>query len=215
MHLCRFARVGEGKMRSRSAQQDQWLESSTLLPAERIAMNPCRASRARNAVQAAHKKLDMTHEYHATVEWHRQGVAFVDGRYSRGHVWRFDGGVDVPASSAPSNVPLPYSVGAAVDPEEALVAAASSCHMLFFLSFAAKQGLVIHRYSDEAIGSMTRNDSDKLYLSKIVLNPDVTFYVGTSERVLDAIHHRAHEECYIANSVKAEIIVRTKRLRQA
>jgi organic hydroperoxide reductase OsmC/OhrA len=159
----------------------------------------------------------MTHEYHATVEWKRQGVAFVDSRYSRGHVWRFDGGVEVPASSAPSSVPLPYSVAAAVDPEEALVAAVSSCHMLFFLAFAAKQGLVIDRYLDEPIGSMERNEHNKLYISKIVLRPDVTFSGTTqpSEHELDALHHRAHEECYIANSVKAEIIVRPKRLDHA
>lgn len=155
-------------------------------------------------------KLDMTHEYHATVEWQRQGVAFVDSKYSRGHVWRFDGGVEVPASSAPSSVPLPYSVAAAVDPEEALVAAVSSCHMLFFLSFAAKQGFVIDRYLDEALGAMTRNDRDKLYVSKIVLNPNVTFRGSKrpNEQELDALHQRAHEECYIANSVKAEIIVK-------
>ena len=155
----------------------------------------------------------MTHEYHATVEWHRQGVAFIDNRYNRGHVWRFDEGVEVPASSAPSSVPLPYSVAAAVDPEEALVAAVSSCHMLFFLSFAAKQGFVIDRYLDEAIGTMARNDGGKLYVSKIELNPDVTFSGSKqpNEHELDELHHHSHEECYIANSVKAEIIVRPKR----
>jgi organic hydroperoxide reductase OsmC/OhrA len=163
------------------------------------------------------RKLDMTHEYRATVEWQRRGVVFVDNKYSRGHVWRFDGGVEVPASSAPSSVPLPYSVAVAVGPEEALVAATSSCHELFFLSFAAKQGLVIDRYLDEAVGTMARNDRDKPYISKIVLNPDVTFRGNKqpSEQELDALHHRAHEECYIANSVKAEIIVRPKRLHQA
>ncbi|HEX7924436.1 MAG TPA: OsmC family protein [Bradyrhizobium sp.] len=155
----------------------------------------------------------MTHEYHARVEWQRQGVAFIDNKYSRGHVWRFDGGLEVVASSAPSSVPLPYSVAAAVDPEEALVAAVSSCHMLFFLSFAAKQGFVIDRYLDEAIGTMAPNDAGKLYVSNIVLNPDVTFCGSKQpgEPELDALHHRAHEECYIANSVKAEIIVRSKR----
>lgn len=184
--------------------------------AERVAMNPRPTCRVMLS-PTAHRKLNMTDEYHATVEWHRQGDVFVDSRYSRGHVWRFDGGVEVPASSAPSGGPVPYSVAAAVDPEEALVAAVSSCHMLFFLSFAARQGFVIDRYLDEAIGSMARNDSDKLYLSKITLNPDVTFQGSKqpSEHELDSIHHRAHEECYIANSVKAEIIVRPKRLRRA
>jgi len=156
----------------------------------------------------------MTHEYRTTVEWNRQGAAFVDNKYSRGHVWLFDGGVEVPASSAPSSVPLPYSVATAVDPEEALVAAASSCHMLTFLSIAAKQGFVIDRYLDEAMGSMSPNDRDQLYVSKIVLSPDVTFSGSKqpSGHELDALHHRAHEECYIANSVKADIIVRPKRL---
>jgi organic hydroperoxide reductase OsmC/OhrA len=160
----------------------------------------------------------MTHEYRATVEWKRRDVAFVDNKYSRGHVWRFDAGVEVLASSAPASVPLPYSVAAAVDPEEALVAATSSCHMLFFLDFAAKQGFVVDRYLDEAICSMSRNDHDKLYVSEIVLSPpDVTFGGSKqpSEYELDALHHRAHEECYIANSVKAQIIVRPKRLDQA
>jgi organic hydroperoxide reductase OsmC/OhrA len=162
------------------------------------------------------RKPHVTHEYHATVEWQRQGAVFVDNRYSRGHVWRLDGGVEVPASSAPSSVPLPHSIAAAVDPEEALVAAVSSCHMLFFLSFAAKQGFVVDRYLDEAIGEMAHNERNRLYVSKIELNPDVTF-AGTkypSEAELDALHHHAHEDCYIANSVKAEIIVRPKRLHQ-
>lgn len=154
----------------------------------------------------------MTHQYHATVEWQRQGASFVDGKYSRGHVWHFDGGIEVLASSAPSSVPLPYSLAAAVDPEEALVAAVSSCHMLFFLDFAAKQDFIVERYMDEAIGTMARNDRNRLYVSKIVLNPDVTFRgkKQPTELELDALHHRAHEECYIANSVKAEIIVRSK-----
>jgi organic hydroperoxide reductase OsmC/OhrA len=154
----------------------------------------------------------MPHDYHATVEWKQQGVAFTDNKYSRGHVWRFDGGIEVPASSAPSSVRVPYSVAAAVDPEEALVAAVSSCHMLFFLAFAAKQGFIVERYLDEAMGSMTPNDRGKLYVSKIVLRPEVTF--GGSKQPstdeLDALHHHAHEECYIANSVRAEIIVTPK-----
>jgi len=158
----------------------------------------------------------MSHEYHATVEWQRQGVAFVDNKYSRGHVWRFDGGVEVPASSAPSSVPLPYSIAAAVDPEEALVAAVSSCHMLFFLSFAAKEGFIVDRYLDDAIGAMARNNHDRLYVSDIVLSPAVTFSGNKqpSQQDVDAMHHHAHEECYIANSVKAQITVRPKRLHQ-
>src|SRR5918992_1202143 len=100
----------------------------------------------------------MAHEYRATVCWTREdGAAFTDGRYSRGHVWRFDGGLEVPASSAPASVPPPFSRPDAVDPEEAFVAALSSCHMLFFLFFAAKAGFRIDRYTDEAIGEMGKN----------------------------------------------------------
>jgi len=159
----------------------------------------------------------MAHDYHATVEWKRDGAAFLDNKYSRGHAWRFDGGIEVPGSSAPSSVPLPYSVAAAVDPEEALVAATSSCHMLFFLFFAAKQGFVVDRYVDDAIGSMTRNEHGKLYISKIVLRPDVTFSGSKqpSKDELDALHHHAHEECYVANSIKADIVVEPKPPRHA
>jgi organic hydroperoxide reductase OsmC/OhrA len=154
----------------------------------------------------------MAHEYHATIEWKRAAATFTDNKYSRGHVWRFDGGVEVPGSSAPSSVPFPYSVAAAVDPEEALVAATSSCHMLFFLYFAAKEGFVVDLYVDDAIGSMSKNDGGKLYVSQIVLRPDVTFSGAKqpSAHDLEVLHHRAHEECYIANSVKAEIIVRPR-----
>jgi organic hydroperoxide reductase OsmC/OhrA len=151
----------------------------------------------------------MGHEYQATVEWQRRGAAFLDNKYSRGHTWHFDGGVAVPASSAPSSVPLPYSIAEAVDPEEALVAAISSCHMLFFLSFAAKQGFLIERYRDEAVGVMERNTDGKLYVAKVILNPEAIVEGGRqpSRDELDALHHRAHEECFIANSVKAEITV--------
>src|ERR1700752_1483038 len=98
-------------------------------------------------------------EYKATVAWQRDGAKFTDNRYSRGHRWSFDGGVEVPASSSPHVVPLPLSVEAAVDPEEAFVASLSSCHMLFFLSFAAKRGYVVESYRDEAVGTMAKNEA--------------------------------------------------------
>jgi organic hydroperoxide reductase OsmC/OhrA len=150
----------------------------------------------------------MAHDYRATVLWARNGAVFTDNRYSRGHVWKFDG-IEVPGSSAPSSVRLPYSVAAAVDPEEALVAAVSSCHMLFFLDFAAKQGFTVERYEDAALGVMTRNEAGKLYVSKVTLNPAVTFTGAKrpTDEDVDALHHHAHEECYIANSVKAEVVV--------
>jgi organic hydroperoxide reductase OsmC/OhrA len=150
----------------------------------------------------------MTHEYNATIVWTRGDAAFTDNRYSRGHTWKFDG-LEVPGSSAPSSVRLPYSVAEAVDPEEALVAAVSSCHMLFFLAFAAKEGFVVDRYEDAAHGVMTKNENGKLYVSTITLNPAVTFSGAKRPRQadIDTLHHRSHEECFIANSVKSEIVV--------
>jgi organic hydroperoxide reductase OsmC/OhrA len=150
----------------------------------------------------------MAHEYRATVRWERGGGDFLGNRYSRKHVWRFDG-IEVPGSSAPSSVPLPYSAADAVDPEEALVAATSSCHMLFFLHFAAKDGFVVEAYEDNAEGVMTKNAQGKLYVSKITLAPAITF--GGDKRPtaeeIDALHHRAHEDCYIANSIRAEVVI--------
>jgi organic hydroperoxide reductase OsmC/OhrA len=151
----------------------------------------------------------MTHEYRAQIVWTRDGAPFVDNRYGRGHLWRFDGGVEVPASSSPLSVPLPLSRADAVDPEEAFVAALASCHMLFFLSFAAKGGFVVERYEDAPVGIMTRNDRGKLFVSKITLNPSVVFTGAKrpSDAEVDELHHHAHEECYVANSVRAEVVV--------
>jgi organic hydroperoxide reductase OsmC/OhrA len=151
----------------------------------------------------------MPHQYRATVSWTRGEGAFTDQRYSRGHTWSFDGGITVPASSSPLSVKLPYSVAEAVDPEEALVAALSSCHMLTFLYVAAKQGFVVERYFDEAVGEMTKNDKGKFWVSKVTLSPAIVFAADkkpTSEQ-LDQLHHLAHEECYIANSVKSEVVI--------
>jgi organic hydroperoxide reductase OsmC/OhrA len=152
----------------------------------------------------------MAHEYKATVSWKRgSGEAFTDGKFSRAHAWSFDGGVAVPASSSPLSVKLPFSKADAVDPEEALVAALSSCHMLTFLYLAAKQGLVVETYDDDAIGVMSKNERGKLFLSKATLRPRITFS-GTklpSAAELADLHHHAHEECYIANSVLTEVVV--------
>ncbi len=151
----------------------------------------------------------MTHEYRAEVVWTREGAVFTDNRYSRGHLWRFDGGVEVPGSSSPLSVRLPLSREDAVDPEEALVAAVASCHMLFFLGFAAKAGFVVDKYEDTAVGIMTKNERGKLFVSNITLNPAITLSGSKrpSPQELDALHHHAHEECYIANSVRAEVVV--------
>ena len=152
----------------------------------------------------------MTHEYTATIAWQRGGdEKFTDNRYSRAHTWSFDGGIAVPASSAPSSVRLPFSVEEAVDPEEALVASASSCHMLTFLYVAANAGFVIDRYEDSALGVMTKNERGKLFVSKITLRPDIAFGGDKKPSVeeLASLHHRAHEECYIANSILSEVVV--------
>jgi len=151
----------------------------------------------------------MTHEYRASVTWKRGDAKFTDQRYSRAHEWSFDGGVTVPASSSPLSVRLPYSVAEAVDPEEALVAALASCHMLTFLYVAAKQGFVVDTYADDPVGEMTKNERGKLWVSKITLSPRITFSGDKrpSSEQLDELHHLAHEECYIANSIKSEVVV--------
>jgi organic hydroperoxide reductase OsmC/OhrA len=151
----------------------------------------------------------MAHEYKATVSWKRDGSAFSDGKYSRAHEWSFDGGVTVPASSSPLSVRLPYSRADAVDPEEAFVAAASSCHMLTFLYVAQKGGYVVDSYADDAVGVMTKNARGKLFVSKISLRPRIAFSGSKqpSAAELADLHHHAHEECYIANSVLTEMVV--------
>lgn len=148
-------------------------------------------------------------EYTATVSWNRDGAAFLDSRYSRAHRWRFDGGLEVPASSAPTSVRPPLSDPSAVDPEEAFVAALSSCHMLWFLAIAAKRGFLVDSYQDEAIGVMARDSAGKLAMTVVTLRPRVEF---SGERMpgpadIDAMHHEAHEACYIASSVKSDVRV--------
>lgn len=147
-------------------------------------------------------------EYTATIAWTRDGDPFLDQRYSRGHRWLFDGGVEVPASASPHSVPPPRSVAAAVDPEEAFVAAISSCHMLWFLSIAAKKGFVVEEYRDDAIGTMGRNPKGKLAMVTVRLRPLVSFSGMTkpTKQELTTLHHEAHEKCYIASSITTEVI---------
>jgi len=146
--------------------------------------------------------------FSAEVTWERGDARFTDNRYSRGHRWAFDGGQVVPASSSPHIVPLPYSVAENVDPEEAYVAALSSCHMLFFLSLAAKMGLVVDRYSDMAEGVMENVGGSK-QVTRIILNPYVTYAGEDPDPTTEAeLHHRAHELCFLANSVKTVIETR-------
>lgn len=148
-------------------------------------------------------------EYVATVDWSRDGQAFADNRYSRAHDWRFDGGAVVRASSAPSSVPVPMSDPAAVDPEEALVAAVSSCHMLFFLAFAARAGFVVDHYRDAATGRMGRDDRGRVSMTRVTLRPAIAFSgdARPDAAALADLHHRAHQACYIANSIRAEVVV--------
>ena len=148
--------------------------------------------------------------YTATVLWTRQAPEnFKDNRYSRAHVWSFDGGVSVPASAAPGHVPPGTARPDAVDPEEAFVASLSSCHMLFFLYHAAKFGGVVDRYEDKAEGVLGKTDQGRQWMSRVTLNPKVTWGDGRipSPAELEVLHHKAHEDCYIANSVKTEVVV--------
>ncbi|WP_407550549.1 OsmC family protein [Vibrio parahaemolyticus] len=145
----------------------------------------------------------------ALITWQRQAnEIFSDNQYSRAHTWRFDGGLLVPASPSPHVVPLPLSVEENVDPEEAFVAALSSCHMLVFLSIAAKRRYVIDSYVDAAEGELTAGENGKVWVSRVVLNPKVVFSGDKqpSYEQLEKMHHMAHENCFIANSVKTEIV---------
>jgi organic hydroperoxide reductase OsmC/OhrA len=146
-------------------------------------------------------------EYNSVVVWSRDGATFTDNRYSRGHRWLFDGGVEVPASSSPQVVPLPLSVAAAVDPEEAFVASLSSCHMLWFLSIAAKRKFLVESYRDEAVGVMAKDLSGKMAMTRVTLRPEAHFAGDrrpTGDEVV-AMHSEAHEQCFIARSVKTEV----------
>ena len=147
--------------------------------------------------------------YMATVIWTRPAdVAFTDNKYSRAHEWRFDGGVRVPASSAPSVVPLPLSRTDAVDPEEAFVASLSSCHMLFFIDYARRAGFVVDSYVDEAEGVLDKHADGKIWMSKVTLRPKVVFSGNPpSAEEIARLHHRAHEDCFIANSVITEVTI--------
>lgn len=151
-------------------------------------------------------------EHKATIDWQFSGGDFVHGKYSREHSWSFDGGLTVPASPSPSVVPLPHSNPANVDPEEAFVAALSSCHMLTFLWLASRAGFHVISYRDEAIGHMTKNEKRIPWVSLVELHPRIEY--GGDKRPSaeeeDRLHHDAHEFCFIANSVKTEIRVVSK-----
>jgi organic hydroperoxide reductase OsmC/OhrA len=150
-------------------------------------------------------------EYRTTIEWTTAAspAEFLKGRYSREHRWTFDGGVVVEASSSPSVVRVPWSNPANVDPEEAFVASISSCHMLTFLYLASRAGFAVTHYRDDAVGVMTRTPAGLEWVSRVTLAPKITYAdkQPTADE-LAHLHHESHDQCFIANSVKTEIVVR-------
>lgn len=150
----------------------------------------------------------MTTDTHtAEIIWTRGDQPFIDKRYSRRHLIRFDGGIEISGSSSPQVVRPPYSAEDAVDPEEAFVAALSSCHMLTFLALAAARHFVVDHYHDEAEGVLARNAAGQMYVSVVTLRPAIRFAgaLQPTPAELAALHHAAHEQCFIANSVLSEV----------
>lgn len=146
--------------------------------------------------------------YNATIKWLRNSQDFVAKKYSRAHEWIFDGGTIIPASASPHIVPSPWSVESHVDPEEAFIASVSSCHMLFYLDIAATRGFQVDSYTDNAVGEMNKNHRGKMMVSLITLNP-IAKHSGENlpdQETMRDMHHEAHAECFIANSIKAEVI---------
>jgi organic hydroperoxide reductase OsmC/OhrA len=150
--------------------------------------------------------------YSAKIIWQKQwGEEFEKGKYSRVHQWVFDGGMKISASSSPNVVPVPMSDPSLIDPEEAFLASLSSCHMLFFLSIAAKKKIIVEKYEDHVQGSMGKNSEEEMAMLTVILNPTIIFS-GTdqpSQETIRQIHELAHASCFIANSVKTKIEVIT------
>ena len=156
----------------------------------------------------AWRKTSQMNRHVASINWQREGQVFTDRRYSRAHSWSFDGGLVVGASSSPHSVRLPFSDPAGIDPEEAMIASLSSCHMLWFLDLAAQAGLVVDSYIDEAEGEMDKTGSGHSWLARVTLKPVTTFSgrrPGQDE--LEALHHEAHVHCDMARTVRSEIRV--------
>lgn len=151
-------------------------------------------------------------KHQARISWKRNGAEFFDRKYSRGHEWSFDGGITVPASSSPQVIRPPLSVVEAVDPEEALVASVSSCHMLWFLALAAKDGYLVESYEDEAVAEMGKDDRGRIAITRITLRPvvEMTGIELPNEKGLEDLHREAHEKCNIANSLRSEVVVEPK-----
>jgi organic hydroperoxide reductase OsmC/OhrA len=147
--------------------------------------------------------------YTATIHWNNTGPDFVGNKYSREHRWEFDGGVIVKASASPHIVPMPWANPDHVDPEEAFVASLSSCHMLFFLSLAARQGYRLDSYTDQASGVMEKDAAGKMVITTVTLSPLAVFNGDKvpERETIEKLHHQAHELCFLANSVRSEILI--------
>ncbi len=144
-------------------------------------------------------------EHKMTLTWRRATPDFEYKTYNRDHQWSFDGGHEMTATAAPAYLGSPENV----DPEEAFVAALSSCHMLTFLAVACKKKFQLEEYRDEAVGHMEKNAEGKLAITKVELHPKLKFSgeKQPTAQELDEMHHFAHENCFIANSVKTEVTV--------
>jgi organic hydroperoxide reductase OsmC/OhrA len=147
--------------------------------------------------------------YTATIRWSREGAPdFAKGQYSRAHHWSFDGGITLAASASPHIVPAPWSNADAVDPEEAFVASLASCHMLFFVDFARRAGLVVDSYQDEAEGVLDKRDDGKMWMSRVTLRPKINWGGDAPDGAVVAdLHHKAHDACFIANSVTTKVTI--------
>lgn len=144
------------------------------------------------------------HEAHLT--WTRGADEdFVRGRYSRRHEIRFDGGASIEGSASPTIVPAPWSSADAIDPEELFVASLASCHMLWFLDFARRARVQVRSYRDHAVGEMAQTDEGRMAITRVTLRPAVD--CDADEATLQRLHREAHEACFIANSVKSEVVV--------
>jgi organic hydroperoxide reductase OsmC/OhrA len=157
-----------------------------------------------NAAKLLRSKEHPMSEHRATVHWNRQDTPFTPKEYTRDHRWQFDGGTEVHASAAPQYL----GNDALVDPEQAFVAALSSCHMLTFLALAARDGFVVDDYRDEAVGVMERNEQKRVAITRVVLRPAITWGGEAPDQAkLDKLHENAHKRCFIANSVTTKIEV--------
>lgn len=148
-------------------------------------------------------------QHTARIAWKNNGTEFMQGKFSRAHTWTFDGGLTVPASASPAVVRPPLSDPAAIDPEEAFVASLSSCHMLTFLHLTRRAGFQVESYDDDAVGELTKNAAGAFFISKVTLNPRIVYAAEKrpSSDELARLHHDAHEQCFIAQSVKTEVTV--------